>query len=83
MENTFAMPSLLNFPVHSSLTEWSKGLWVKMLFRLLNPQQPIIDRWRERKRKKGGCGLWPDHHRNSATHSHFLVLLNVYMAESI
>lgn len=76
MENTFAMPSLLNFPVHGSLTEWGKGLWVKMLLHLLNPQQPIIDRWRERKRKKEG--LWADHYRNSATHSHFLVLLNLY-----
>lgn len=71
MDNTFAMPSLLNFLVHSSLTEWGKGLWVKMSLRLLNPQQPIIDRWRERKRKKEG--LWADHHRNSATHSHFSI----------
>ncbi len=28
-------------------------------------------------------GLWADHHRNSATHSLYLVLLNLYVAESI
>jgi len=56
MENRFAMPSLLNFPVHSSLTERGKGLWVEMLLHLRSPQQPIIDRWWERKRKEEG--LW-------------------------
>ncbi len=86
MENTFAMLSLLNFPVHISLAVGIEQRIVGKDVALLSPsatnhRQMEIEEAREGG--GGGGGLWADHHRNSATHSLYLVLLNLYVAENI
>ncbi len=83
MEKTFAMLSLLNFPVHISLAVWIEQRIVGKDVALFSQPSATNHRQMEIEETREGGGLWADHHRNSAIHSLYLVLLNLYVAESI